>query len=213
MKPRHQREIAQEILSKEIGYVRKPHANRLRVALIFPNTYFVGMSNLGFQTIYRLFNDDPDIVCERAFLPPKQELAALREAGTRIVTLESQTPVADFDIIAFSVSFEWDYTNVLTMLRLAGVPVRAADRDYTHPLIVIGGAVDGSNEVQYAVKKLDGGTGKEVMTLRVYLLSEIEGTKPIKAFEYQINAGEPVKPFGTGTFVLDPAMVAKLNGK
>ncbi len=141
MKPRHQREIAQEILSKEIGYVRKPHANRLRVALIFPNTYFVGMSNLGFQTIYRLFNDDPNIVCERAFLPPKQELAALREAGTRIVTLESQTPVADFDIIAFSVSFEWDYTNVLTMLRLAGVPLRAADRDYQHPLVVIGGAV------------------------------------------------------------------------
>ena len=141
MKPSHQREIAQEILSKEIGYVLKPHANRLRVALIFPNTYFVGMSNLGFQTIYRLFNDDPDIVCERAFLPPKQELAALREAGTRIVTLESQTPVADFDIIAFSVSFEWDYTNVLTMLRLAGVPLRAADRDYKHPLVVIGGAV------------------------------------------------------------------------
>ncbi len=141
MKPRHQREIAQEILSKEIGYVRKPHANRLRVALIFPNTYFVGMSNLGFQTIYRLFNDQPDIVCERAFLPPKQELAALREAGTRIVTIESQTPVAEFDIIAFSVSFEWDYTNVLTMLRLAGVPLRAADRDYTHPLVVIGGAV------------------------------------------------------------------------
>lgn len=141
MKPRHQREIAQEILAKEIGYVRKPHANRLRVALIFPNTYFVGMSNLGFQTIYRLFNDDPNIVCERAFLPPKQELAALREAGTRIVTLESQTPVADFDIIAFSVSFEWDYTNVLTMLRLAGVPLRAADRDYQHPLVVIGGAV------------------------------------------------------------------------
>ncbi len=141
MKPRQQREIAQEILSKEVGYVRKPHANRLRVALIFPNSYFVGMSNLGFQTIYRLFNDQPDIVCERAFLPPKQELAALRESGTRIVTLESQTPVADFDIIAFSVSFEWDYTNVLTMLRLAGVPLRAADRDYTHPRVVIGGAV------------------------------------------------------------------------
>jgi len=141
MKSRHQRELAQQTLSREVGYVRKPHANRLRVALIFPNTYFVGMSNLGFQTIYRLFNDQPDIVCERAFLPPKQELAALREAGTRIVTIESQTPVADFDVIAFSVSFEWDYTNVLTMLRLAGVPLRAADRDYTHPLIVIGGAV------------------------------------------------------------------------
>jgi radical SAM superfamily enzyme YgiQ (UPF0313 family) len=141
MKSQHQRELAQETLSREVGYVRKPHAGRLRVALIFPNTYFVGMSNLGFQTMYRLFNDQPDIVCERAFLPPKQELASLREAGTRIVTIESQTPVGDFDVIAFSVSFEWDYTNVLTMLRLAGVPLRAADRDYTHPLVVIGGAV------------------------------------------------------------------------
>ena len=141
MKSRQQRELAQQVLSREVGYVRKPHAGRLRVALIFPNTYFVGMSNLGFQTMYRLFNDQPDIVCERAFLPPKQELAALRDAGTRIVTLESQTAVSEFDVIAFSVSFEWDYTNVLTMLRLAGVPVRAADRDYTHPLVVIGGAV------------------------------------------------------------------------
>jgi radical SAM superfamily enzyme YgiQ (UPF0313 family) len=141
MNTRQQRELAQQILSREVGYVRKPHANRLRVALIFPNTYFVGMSNLGFQTIYRLFNDQPDIVCERAFLPPKQELASLKESGARIVTIESQTPVSEFDVIAFSVSFEWDYTNVLTMLRLAGLPVRAADRDYTHPLIVIGGAV------------------------------------------------------------------------
>jgi radical SAM superfamily enzyme YgiQ (UPF0313 family) len=141
MKSRHQTELAQQILSREVGYVRKPHANRLRVALIFPNTYFVAMSNLGFQTMYRLFNDQPDIVCERAFLPPKQELAALRESGTRLVTLESQTPLSDFDVIAFSVSFEWDYTNVLTMLRLAGVPVRAADRSYKDPLIVIGGAV------------------------------------------------------------------------
>ena len=121
--------------------MRKPHTNRLRVALIFPNTYFVGMSNLGFQTMYRLFNEQPDIVCERAFLPAKQELASLRDAGTRLVTLESQTPLSDFDVIAFSVSFEWDYTNVLTMLRMAGLPVRAADRDYTHPLVVIGGAV------------------------------------------------------------------------
>ena len=141
MKPRQQRELAQETLSKEVGYVRKPHGNRLRVALAFPNTYFVGMSNLGFQTIYRLFNDQPDIVCERVFLPPKQELASMREAGTRLVSIESQTPIGEFDVIAFSVSFEWDYTNVLTMLRLAGVPFRAADRTYKDPLIVIGGAV------------------------------------------------------------------------
>ena len=67
------------------------------------------MSNLGFQTIYRLFNAEDDIVCERFFLPPKQELAELLADNTRIVTLESQTPVSDFDVIAFSVSFEWDY--------------------------------------------------------------------------------------------------------
>jgi radical SAM superfamily enzyme YgiQ (UPF0313 family) len=141
MTSRQQRESAQLTLSREIGFVRKPHANRLRVALAFPNTYYVGMSNLGFQTVYRLLNDQPDVVCERVFLPPKQELAALLQSGTRLVTLESQTPVKEFDVLAFSVSFEWDYTNVLTILRLADLPLRAADRDYRMPLVVIGGAV------------------------------------------------------------------------
>jgi radical SAM superfamily enzyme YgiQ (UPF0313 family) len=136
-----QRDVALDVLSREVGYVRKPHADKLRIALAFPNTYFVGMSNLGFQTIYRLFNDQPDIVCERVFLPPKQELESLVQSGARIVTLESQTPVSEFDIFAFSVSFEWDYTNVLTLLRLAGLPLRAADRNTSHPLILIGGAV------------------------------------------------------------------------
>lgn len=138
---RSQRDSAQLILSKEVGYIRKPHANRLRVALAFPNTYFVGMSNLGLQTMYSLLNAHADVVCERFFLPPKQELAALLQSGTRLVTLESQTPVRDFDVVAFSVSFEWDYTNVLTLLRLSDIPLWASERDYRHPLIVIGGAV------------------------------------------------------------------------
>ena len=141
MKSWEQRERAQLTLSKEIGYVKKPHGDRLRVALAFPNTYWVGMSNLGFQTVYRLFNAEDDIVCERFFLPPKQELAELSAAKTPLVTLESQTPVGDFDVIAFSVSFEWDYVNVLTLLRLAGIPAYAAERSPRHPLVVIGGAV------------------------------------------------------------------------
>jgi radical SAM superfamily enzyme YgiQ (UPF0313 family) len=136
-----QRERAQEALSKETGYIRKPHGSRLRVALAFPNTYWVGMSNLGFQTVYRLFNAHDDVVCERVFLPPKQELAELLAARTPIVTLESQTPIGDFDVIAFSVSFEWDYVNVLTLLRLAGVPRYASERGPNHPLVLIGGAV------------------------------------------------------------------------
>jgi radical SAM superfamily enzyme YgiQ (UPF0313 family) len=141
MKHWQQRERARELLSKEVGYVQKPHGGRLRIALIFPNTYFVGMSNLGFQTIYRLFNAEDGIVCERAFLPPKSELAEQVQAGAPLLTLESQTPVGEFDIIAFSVSFEWDYTNVLSLLRLAGVPQRASERTHRHPLVMIGGAV------------------------------------------------------------------------
>ena len=78
-----QRERALSTLSREIGYTKKPHGGRLRVALAFPNTYWVGMSNLGFQTIYRLLNAEDDIVCERFFLPPKQELAALIASRTR----------------------------------------------------------------------------------------------------------------------------------
>ena len=136
-----QRDRARETLAREVGFVQKPHGGRLRVALAFPNTYFVGMSSLGFQTTYRLFNDIDDVVCERVFLPPKQELQAQLTSGAPLLTLESQTPVRDFDVLAFSVSFEWDYTNVLTMLRLAGMAVRAADRDARGPLVVIGGAV------------------------------------------------------------------------
>jgi radical SAM superfamily enzyme YgiQ (UPF0313 family) len=141
MKEWQQRERARELLAREVGYVRKPHGGKLRVALAFPNTYFVGMSNLGLQTVYRLFNAEPGIVCERVFLPPKSELAAQVAAGASLVTIESQTPVADFDIFAFSVSFEWDYTNVVTMLRLAGIPPRADARTHHHPLVMIGGAV------------------------------------------------------------------------
>jgi radical SAM superfamily enzyme YgiQ (UPF0313 family) len=141
LKSWHQRQRALAILANEAGYVSKPHGDRLRVALAFPNTYWVGMSNLGFQTVYRLFNAEDDVVCERVFLPPKQELAELATARTPLVTLESQTPVAEFDVLAFSVSFEWDYVNVLTMLKLSGIPGRATERTTRHPLVVIGGAV------------------------------------------------------------------------
>ena len=141
MKQLQPRERARDILSREVGYVRKPHGGRLRVALVFPNTYFVGMSSLGYQTVYRLFNDLDDVVCERVFLPAKQELQQQLASGAQLVTLESQTRVAEFDVVAFSVSFEWDYTNVVSMLRLAKLPPRAAARNARHPLVVVGGAV------------------------------------------------------------------------
>ena len=151
MKNWKHRERVRDVLAREVGYVRKTHGGRLRVALAFPNTYYVGMSSLGFQTVYRLFNDLDDVVCERVFLPPKQELKEQLESGTPLLTMESQTPVSDFDVLAFSVSFEWDYTNVVTMLRLAGLPPRADDRTSRHPLVVIGGAVTFVNPEPLAV--------------------------------------------------------------
>jgi radical SAM superfamily enzyme YgiQ (UPF0313 family) len=141
LKSWEQRERALATLAKETGYIRKPPGSRLRVALAFPNTYWVGMSNLGFQTVYRLLNAQDDIACERVFLPPKQELAGLLASKTPLVSLESQTPVGEFDVVAFSVSFEWDYVNVLTLLRLAGIPRYAVERNAHHPLVLIGGAV------------------------------------------------------------------------
>src|SRR3954462_7718630 len=141
MPPRTQPGRASDVLSREVGYTRKPHGGRLRVALAFPNTYFVGMSNLGFQTVYRLFNELGDVVCERVCLPGRQELQAALASGKPLRTIESDTPVRDFDVLAFSVSFEWDYTNVVSMLRLAGVPAGAEARTRHDPLVVIGGTV------------------------------------------------------------------------
>ena len=132
---------ALETLAKEVGFIKKPHGGRMRVALAFPNTYFVGMSNLGLQTVYQLLNADDRVVCERVFLPGRQDLSSERARREPLVTIESQTPVSDFDVFAFSVSFEWDYTNVLTMLRMAGLKARASDRHHRDPLIVVGGAV------------------------------------------------------------------------
>jgi radical SAM superfamily enzyme YgiQ (UPF0313 family) len=132
---------SRDVLAREVGFVRKPHGGRLRVALCFPNTYFVGMSNLGLQTTYQLFNADDRVVCERVFLPPRQEVAAALASRTSLLTIESSTPVRDFDVFAFSVSFEWDYPNVVTMLRLAGLEPRAERRHPRDPLVVIGGAV------------------------------------------------------------------------
>jgi radical SAM superfamily enzyme YgiQ (UPF0313 family) len=99
------------------------------------------MSNLGLQTVYTLLNADDRVVCERVFLPPKQELDGMRARREPLLTIESGTPVRDFDVFALSVSFEWDYVNVVALLRLAGLEPRADRRHRRDPLVLIGGAV------------------------------------------------------------------------
>ncbi len=111
-----------------------------RVALCWPNLYFVGMSNLGFQGVYQLLNALPDVACERAFLPEDAEVAELERGRQPLVSFESGTPLRDFDVVAFSISFENDYLYALQMLRLAGIPLRASQRGPRDPLVLMGGA-------------------------------------------------------------------------
>jgi radical SAM superfamily enzyme YgiQ (UPF0313 family) len=135
------KEKYRDLLSREKGWHRQPRGDRLAVCLAYPNTYRAGMSNLGFQTIYALLNRDEHYVCERACLPdPEDEPMFMPGPGSvPLFSIETQTPLRDFHIIAFSVSFENDYPNILKMLGMAGIPVLAADRTERDPLILGGG--------------------------------------------------------------------------
>jgi radical SAM superfamily enzyme YgiQ (UPF0313 family) len=134
-----------ELLAAEQGTVRKDWGGRVSIALVYPNTYPVGMSNLGFQTIYRHLNALSDVVCERVFLPEPAELDDMRRTSTPPLSLESQRPLTDFQLIGFSVTYEGDYVNVLRLLEMAGIPLRAAERRPHDPLILMGGVCAFSN--------------------------------------------------------------------
>ena len=130
---------AKRILEKERGTVRKPWGGKIAICLIYPNSYHVGMSNLGFQTVYQFLNAEDDIVCERAFLPDPEELQEYHTTQTPLFSLESQKPLSDFDILAFSISFENDFINILTQLELARIPLQSHHREREYPLVIAGG--------------------------------------------------------------------------
>ena len=116
--------------ASERGALRKDPGGKLRVALVYPNEYRLGMANLGVHAVYRLVNASPHALCERAFLDG---------GGGEPVGLESGRPLREFDAVAFSLSFEDDYPNVLAILARAGLPLRSADRGAGHPLVLAGG--------------------------------------------------------------------------
>ena len=133
---------ARQRLHLERGTIIKQAGQaRLRFALAYPHTYFVGMSNLGLQTMYRVINQRPDTVCERVFLPDEAQRLWHEKTHTALFSLESQRPLRDFHLIGFSVSYENDYLHVLRMLELAHIPLLATERDEHHPLVLVGGAV------------------------------------------------------------------------
>jgi radical SAM family uncharacterized protein len=136
---------AQALLAEEQGTVIKDWGGKISVALVYPNTYAVGMSNLGFQTIYRHLNALPDVVCERVFMPEQADLDEMRRAQMPPFSLESLRPLTDFHLVGFSVTYEGDYVNVLRLLGMAGIPLRATERRPHDPLVLMGGVCAFSN--------------------------------------------------------------------
>lgn len=128
------------LLSKERGTAFKDPGGKITVALVYPNVYHVGMSNLGFQGIYGILNSMRDVVCERSFLPDDRDFPEYLRTGTELFSFESKRPLNRFDIIAFSVSFENDYPNIVKLLKLTNIPLRSSERKSLHPLIIMGGA-------------------------------------------------------------------------
>ena len=125
-------------LEREHGYVIK-HGVRHKFALIYPNVYRVGMSNLGMHVIYALINRRADIACERFFLPDARLLTQLERSREQLLSLETQTPLFKFPWIGFNISFELDYFNVLKILELGRVRLRADERGDREPIVIAGG--------------------------------------------------------------------------
>lgn len=171
---------------REDGAVKKQWRGRLKICLVYPNTYYVGMSNLGLHAVYSLWNDIDEVVCERAFLS---------ENGETPRSFESGRELTEFDVIAFTVSFENDYIHFLRILSQIGLPLKSSDRHDHHPLVIMGGAAISMNPCPVApfVDCFVFGDGEEVVadlatTMRAtpflrhdkkrileYLLAEVSG--------------------------------------
>jgi radical SAM superfamily enzyme YgiQ (UPF0313 family) len=129
---------ARHVLRKETGVIYKDWGGRIPIVLTYANTYYIGMSSLALHVLYRAFNAHPDVVCERAFWNP-------RRAREPVISLESQRPATDFAVWAFTISYEMDYFHLVAMLRQAGMPPLAADRDESWPLVIGGGPALSAN--------------------------------------------------------------------
>lgn len=133
-------EAPAQYVALEHHVVRKPHAGvGFRFAFAFPDTYAVGMSHQGLQIVYHLLNRREDSLCERVFAPWPDCERLLRERGLPLTTLESNTPLKDFDAVGFSLQYEMGYTNLLNMLDLGGIPLRREARGERDPLVIAGG--------------------------------------------------------------------------
>lgn len=165
---------AKKLLAEEEGTIYKDWGGKLAIALIYPNTYYVGMSSLGLQSLYRLFNFSEDTVCERFFYE-----------GQAVISLESQRPLEDFTLLAFTLSYEMDYFNLVDILHRAGIPLLASERDESHPLIIAGGPAITANP-EPLVPLIDAiaiGEGEVIVPPLIEALKETVSSGKEKALE------------------------------
>jgi len=133
-------------IGNELNVIKKDHQGKVKVALIYPDTYEIGMSYLGLSILHHLINKRPGSLAERAFAPWIDAEETLRNKNIPLFSLESHTPLKEFDILGFSLSYELTYTNVLNILHLAGIPVFSKDRGEDDPLIIAGGCTASNPE-------------------------------------------------------------------
>src|SRR6266851_3874039 len=135
------RKRALERIAREKVLYPRSQGGDIAVCVIYPNEYRLGMANLGFQAVFHIFESDPRVAADRAFLPDPDEREHFKSGAERLVSFERGRPLSDFDILAFSISFETDYLNVLSVLKMAGIPARRRDRaGRNFPLIIAGGS-------------------------------------------------------------------------
>jgi radical SAM superfamily enzyme YgiQ (UPF0313 family) len=166
-------------LAAETGLRSAPWGGRLSVALVYPNTYHQGMSNLGVQTVYSWLNSRDDTLCERFFLPDPDDLTEHRRTGFPLVSLETQRPLDEFDLIAFSVSFENDYLHLPVLFELGHLPLWREERGGDHPLVLCGGVCAFLNPEPLA----------EVMDL--FAVGEAEVILPDMLTTFEAHADDP----------------------
>ena len=147
------KEQMKEIRAREQGEKLFVAAGRSPLALAYPNSYHVGMSNLGMHILYQTLNGRSDLSCERAFLPDAKLLTEHLRTKTPIMTLETQRELAKFELLGFAVSFEMDYFNILTQLQLSRIPLLASQRDEYDPLIIMGGKTPSHHHLNQTVRR------------------------------------------------------------
>jgi radical SAM superfamily enzyme YgiQ (UPF0313 family) len=176
------RKRALERIAREKVLFERHRGGDIRICVVYPNVYRLAMANLGFQAVYHIFESDPRVAADRAFLPDPDEREQIRATGQDLLSFERGSPLSGFDVIAFSVSFETDYLNLLTILRMTGIPLRRAERaGRNYPLIIAGGSAVFLNPEPIAdfVDLFLIGEGEEMVPEFLARCRETDGRDPV----------------------------------